>query len=119
MTAATTVTTLIGAASSITSLVGTRYWPNQRQSDTLPSLTWETISEIRNDHITAPGKGKNCRIQFDCWATTRAGADALGDALEVLLSQTGYVVYRRDSFDQEVEIYRAQLDWSVRIDNPT
>lgn len=117
-TAIETTAATIAATSAITSLVGTRYWPNHRQNETLPAITYEVISEIRNDWIEGPGVGKRCRVQLDCWAETRTSADALADSVETALSATGRVLYRRGSYDHEVEIYRVQLDWSVGILNP-
>lgn len=114
-------TTAIQAASAVTALVGTDYWPDFRKNENTPALIFRDITQVRHDHLSGPGKGKRARIQFTAYDDTRSGADALGDALEVALSSTsnGRVVFRQSGFDSDVEVYFTQLDWLVYIDNPT
>jgi len=121
MTTATQRTAaMLAAASAVTTLVGARYWPDIAPDNAaLPRITYQVISEIRNDHLSGPGVGKRCRIQINCWAATRNGADALADAVEVAASNAqGRIVFRNSDYDIEAQIYRTQLDWSVPILNP-
>jgi len=119
MTTATQLTAAtIAGASSITSIVGTRYWPDYREIDTLPSLTFRDISEIRYDPLDGPGSKKRVRMQINCYAATRTAADALADAVENVLSLTGRIVFRQSTYDVETQIYWAQLDWMVPVATP-
>lgn len=112
-------TTVIAGAASVTALVGTRYWADLRETDDLPAITYRLVTDTRNDHLDAPGKGKFVRIQFNCWAKSRAAAEALADALEVALSAEGRVLLRISSYDPDVEIYWTQLDWQTGLLSPT
>lgn len=116
---AVTAQAAIVAATDVTNLVGTNYWPEERANDELPALTYRDIAENRYDHLDGPGKGKRVRIQFDCWGATRASADALADTLEIALSQTGRIVFRQSTKDLEAQTWRTIVDWSVFIANPT
>ena len=110
---------VVSPQTAINALIGTRYWPDIAPEDAaLPRVTYQVISEIRNDWISGPGVGKRCRIQINCWARTRAGADQLGDAVEAQLSYNGRIIFRLSTYDQEAQIYSTQLDWSVPILSP-
>lgn len=112
-------TDVVEGASAVTALIGTRYWPDIRKSEVLPALVYRNVTDVRFDHLSAPGKGKQVRMQFNCYAATRTAAEALADALEVALSVTGRVVFRQSSYDTEVEIYWTQLDWLAFVSSPT
>lgn len=113
---------MLAAASAVTALVGTRYWPDKADTDqpALPYITWQVISEVRNDHIDLPGRGKRARIQINCYAATRAGADALGNAVEAAAStyRPGRVVLRQSNYEFDSQIYSTLIDWSTSIPNP-
>ena len=110
---------VVSPQTAINALIGTRYWPDIAPDNAaLPRITYQVISEIRNDWIDGPGVGKRCRIQINCWAATRNGADALADAVEAQLSQTGRIVFRNSTYDSEAQIYWTILDWSVPIASP-
>lgn len=117
-----TIAAAIAGASSITALVGTRYWPDVAPDDAaLPRITWQVISQIRNDWLAGPGVGQRVRIQVNCWSAKsagRAGADTLGDTVEAVLKLTGHILFRQSTYDPEAQIYWTQLDWSVAIASP-
>jgi hypothetical protein len=113
------VAAAIFSGSAITALVSTRYWPDiAPEGATLPYITYQVISEIRNDHLKGPGVGKRSRAQINCHAATRKGADALADAVEKHFSTLGRILYRQGTYDVEAQVYWCQLDWSVVVASP-
>ena len=80
------IITALAAASSITNLVSTRVYADVADgSAAAPYITFQTIStsgEVTHDGV------RNIEfplIQFNCWATGKAGAIALASALNTLL----------------------------------
>ena len=120
MTATQTAAAAIAGASAVIALVGSRYWPDRASVDSpaLPYITFQVITELRDDFLAGPGQGKRCRIQFNCYGKTRAAADALADALEAALKLTGWIKFRQGTYDFEAQAYWAQIDWSVAIASP-
>jgi len=76
------------AQSAITTLVSTRIDPLVlRQASAMPALVFTKISTSRPAHHGASGYGgyEVARFQIDCWATTYAGAKALGQKVRAAL----------------------------------
>ena len=113
-------TTAIAAASSVTALVGTRYWPDRadEETPTLPFIIFQNITDLRYDHLAGPGTGKRCRVQFTCYGENRLAASNLADLLESHLAQSGRILFRQSGYDFEVQAYWSQIDWSVIFDSP-
>jgi hypothetical protein len=119
-TATETTAALLKDTATITALIGTRYWPDIAPDDAaLPRVTFQVISEIRNDFLSGPGIGKRCRVQINCWDRTRTGADAVANAVEVAASNAqGRIVFRQSTYDSDAQIYWTQLDWSIPVLSP-
>lgn len=74
------------AAVPVTTLVGTRIdWGPRKQSDALPAVTLQVVSDPRPQHLKGDQPLRATRVQIDCWAgdyqTSRATADAAIAAL--------------------------------------
>jgi len=82
------------ADGTIGGLVGTRVYPAPPpQNATYPLITTQLISNVQFPHLRQQGPGlAEPRFQVDAWATTKAGAKALGRAIQQRLQGfTGYL----------------------------
>lgn len=113
-----TATNLVAGAAAVTALIGTRYWPDVRENETLPAVTFTSIAETRHDHLDSAGTGMQARISFSCYATTRTGAAVLANALEAAIKNSGRVVFRQSFYDGDVQVYITQMDLLTIIDSP-
>jgi hypothetical protein len=73
----------LAAQSAITSLVpAARIFRSKRNAGSaLPAITYFQISGMDINHQTAASGMYECRIQFDVWASTDSGAEAIMAAL--------------------------------------
>ena len=73
----------LAAQSTITTLVpAARIFRGRRNAGSaLPAITYFRVSGLDEDHQTAASGLAMCRIQFDVWASTDSGAEAIFDAL--------------------------------------
>ena len=71
------------SATNIKALVSTRieYGP-LRQGQTLPAITWHRVNTGFEQAVNRSIKGTLALLQFDAWATTPAGAEAVIAALK-------------------------------------
>ena len=71
----------------VTSLVpAARIFRGRRTANTaLPSITYWRISEVDENHQEAACGKAQARIQFDVWAATDSGAEAIWSALRTAL----------------------------------
>lgn len=70
------------ATSTVTALVSTRIYPDQReQASALPCVVYFRVSEMLDQHLGGLSGLRMARYQFDCWASTRVTADAVAEAL--------------------------------------
>jgi len=72
------------ASAWITSIVGNRIRPGtaRPQTDALPALSIKVISNPRGHWLGGPNGMADARIQFDCWALSKAEATRLKRAVE-------------------------------------
>lgn len=124
MTPEKIVKTLLESASAVTALTQLRlYDQNRPESDPLPAVVWELISDVPELPIRA-GAGTQptaARMQINCLATTVAAAKNLAQAVIAacdLKSGTiaGAVVMATfcsrgpSSYDKDVDIYMQPID---------
>ena len=82
MATAADVRTYVVGATGVAALIGTRMYPtNLPQACTLPAVAYHVISRSHVPHLKGVADAGTMRVQFDCWAKTRLGADAVGDAI--------------------------------------
>ena len=82
MGVAADVRTYIIGDAGVAALIGTRMHPtNLPQACTLPAVTYHIISRSHEPTLEGIAAAGMVRVQFDCWATTRLAADAVGDAI--------------------------------------
>lgn len=124
MTPEKIVKTLLESASAVTALTQLRlYDQNRPESDPLPAVVWELISDVPAPPIRA-GAGTQptaARMQINCLATTVAAAKNLAQAVIAacdLKSGTiaGATVMGTfcsrgpSSYDKDVDIYMQPID---------
>lgn len=83
-------TYLQASATALIALVSTRteYGP-LRQGQTLPAVTWHTVTRTFEQPVSRAISGTLTHLQFDCWDDDPAGAEAVCAALKTgLLSFT-------------------------------
>lgn len=99
---------------------------------TFPFVTYETISKVRNHHLTGSSEITSTLIQFDCIGTTAASAKATAEVLRknldalsaTTIGNTGlttfvrscYLTDERDDFagpsdGSDIPVYRTSLDF--------
>lgn len=77
----------LAAQTSITTLVpAARIFRGRRNAGSaLPAITYFRVSDIDENHQTAATGLAQCRMQFDVWASTDSGAEAIYAALRTKL----------------------------------
>ncbi len=96
-------------------LIGTRLYPLLLpQLPTLPAVTYQRVStptllEFERSLLPHP------RFQFNCWATTFAGARAVADqvraALDVYMGAMGATTVRASLVEDERDDYDPATEW--------
>ncbi len=113
----------------VSALVGTRVHPMLRpKGGTLPAITYQRISSIRDNSLDGPMDYVSYRIQIDCWAGTYAQAKALGDAVRAALNGVSttlggeavqFVTLESDNDelenDGDTRHYRVSQDWMITL----
>lgn len=77
------IQTYLAAASSVSSLVGSRIRPDiLDQSEQMPAVTYRTISTRHEHNINGAKTGiARSRVTIDCFADTRLQANAVSEAI--------------------------------------
>ena len=87
--------TRLQAVAGVTTLVGTRIWPNKNDitKPTFPYVTWELVNSERESAFGADTGDVEAVVRYHCWAettTTSSGftsADAVVEAVRVALQR--------------------------------
>lgn len=129
MTISTAIFSRLSGDATVSGLVGTRIYPQTLpQEPTYPAITYDRVS-TRAIQCRGNGSYKASRWQFDCYAITYLGAEALGQAIEDSLTtwtrasgpRVSVVLAEnwRDGFedivlgDASTGVYRATLDFFI------
>ena len=74
--------TYLQTKSGVTNLISTRMYPdNLPENHTLPCAVYYVISDVKEHHLGGAAALATVRIQVDCYAATRTGANALAEAI--------------------------------------
>lgn len=115
----------MSGSTAISALVGVRVRPIPLpQEATLPAVTYQRVSTVREHASTTDPGFAHTRFQVDCWAETFAGALALRDEVNDRLSRwsssTGSVTVfdvfqagERAFYEEDREAQRVILDFMV------
>jgi len=102
---ASSLRTYLLEKSPITSLVGQRmYVDNLPQNAVMPAIVYRRISTRPEHSLDDITWTFHSRIEFRCYATTRAGADAVSNAVK----RSGLFSFR-DKIDN-IQFYATELD---------
>lgn len=103
----TAIQDYLTADATVSGLVGTRIRPDViKQSETMPAVSYRTISTRHEHNINGAKTGiARSRIQFDCFADTRIGANALAEAIR----KSG-ILDRGHTTTHGVYIYSVEID---------
>ncbi|MGK2908746.1 MAG: DUF3168 domain-containing protein [Sphingobium sp.] len=72
---------------TVAAIVGTRVdWMVRPEKDALPSVTLQTVSDPRPQHLKGMDGARPTRVQIDCWAATYVAALDLARAVIAVLS---------------------------------
>ena len=94
-------------------------------TDTPPSISYRTISDVPNYTIEGQRIGSKTRVEFNSWASSYANAKAVAAAIQASLEgfngQLGDVFVNfieaggvnTDGFDQDSRLYRVQQDFLI------
>ena len=75
---------------TVAALAGDRvHWGEQPQGGVMPSLTLNTISDVRPEHLKGYQGTRSTRVQADCRAPTHAQALALARAVIAAVEPAG------------------------------
>lgn len=118
MTVAASLYTALTGNATVSGLVSTRIYPVVApQNATLPHVIYNQIARDPLVGIGGANPKSRFTFQFDCLATTYAGAhalaDAVGDALEAATTFTAVPYGKNDYFDNSLDRYRVSVEYSV------
>ena len=116
----------------VSGVISTRAYPLRLpQGYTLPALSYQRISTDRVHELDGVTGRAVARFQVDCWAETYQAVRDLANKVRLALdghsgtlgSETGigniHLVSDRDLFEEDVEIYRATLDFQIQYTEAT
>lgn len=114
---------LLSGTSAITSLVGTRIYPQViPQGSAMPAVAYSVVDEVPENSLTGWSSGlSNARVQVDAYAPTYVSAQALADAIAGALATyqtSGLSVLlesKRDGYEDETSLHRVSLDFSMWV----
>ena len=131
MTISTTLFTVLSSAAAVAALVGSRIYPVLLDQgagvlpSSLPAITYQRISEIREGSFGGPNALPGTLIQVDSWASSFLGAEAVAEAVRKAIDgyqgtpaggnqvQASILENQVDHYEAEVKIYRRQQDYRL------
>jgi len=87
MSVETALVKLLIDDSDVNTLVGSRIYPNYvPQGVTLPAITYQEISGVRDTHMTGASGLVQARFQINCWCKTYPDSRTLANYIRIALS---------------------------------
>ena len=81
------------ADGTVTALVGTRMYSDALPQNTImPAITYFVVDTVPQECLTAIADVSTARIQIDCFADDRGGANSLADAVRLALEMKNHVL---------------------------
>ena len=88
-----TIRTMTLADGTVSGLVSTRmYSDTLPQNATLPAIRYAVVDATPNEHLSGIVGVSRARIQIDCYANTRAAANALADGVRLALEKQNHTL---------------------------
>ena len=124
------IRTRLLSVAAVTNLVSTRIYPlTLPQGVTMPAVRYQRVSGNSDPYIGGTTGAATARLQFDIFATTYAGAEAVRDAIKEAIDQytgtsSGVVIHscnsamHMDLFDEPVHgdavgLYQMVSDYEI------
>ena len=117
--------TLLTTSAQITSLCGTRVYPDVRPTNPVyPLIEMKEISGIGRETWDTSGMQRD-RYQFDVYAETKAAATTLRDAVRQVLNgyngvlsdgtflQNAWLINKMSSYSDDPRIYKSTMEFYV------
>lgn len=117
------------ADAGVTALVGTRIYPEVMPHDvTYPAISYQRISTVRTQYLTAVDDFTQVRIQIDCWDDSYSGVKALAAAVKSAIDGVRaldtevvhhcFMISQSDlsQFDGDRHDRRVSMDFMVYLD---
>ena len=102
---------------ALSSLAGGRVYPMiAPDSPTKPFIIYQNIANTPEVTLANGVPINNTRMQIDCYDKTYAAVKALAAAVQAALVAapfTNIPLMNQDLYEQEVKLYRVQLDYSL------
>lgn len=88
------------------------------QNPTLPAITYQRISDVREQSLGGDSSLQHPRFQFSCWAETYAVALAVAEQVRLALQGItaaggGYYEGALDLYDSETGWYHVPVDMTI------
>lgn len=111
MSAETAIFAALDADAGVHALVANRIYPDLRPQETaLPAVVYRRASTSHESTIHGQVYLRRAQIDLDCIAVTRAGAEAIADAVESALNTAGMPpIDRAGGFDPDSRDYFARI----------
>lgn len=111
---------LLSASSALAALVSDRIYPGQaKQGAAAPRVVFLPVSEVPQNSLQGYTSGlTKARVQIDCYARTYEGANDVANAVGAIFDArttdpASVRLSRRDIYEDEAQLFRASLDYSV------
>lgn len=115
MSAETDLRTLLLATTAVTALVGTRVAADRiEQGATRPFVVFSRTGTERSKGLDGTVHGVKATFSLQCWADTRAAADAVAVAVTTALEANHQtIISQAAAYDAELDLEAADLsvDW--------
>ncbi len=111
MSIETTLRTALAANGAMAALVADRIVADRaEQTDIRPFIVYTRTQTAGFDCIDGTNLGAEVAVEFQCWADTRIGADAVADACVPVLRGLGCKIDQRtNGYDEELDMEVTQL----------
>ena len=109
-----TIRTHVLADAGISATIGTRMYSDfLPQGSALPAITYQVVDTLPNETLSGIADVSRARLQIDSYATTRASANLLADAVRLVLEKYRGVV--SGQFINEINLATGEV---YAIDRP-
>lgn len=115
MSASTDLRVLLAGAAGVTALVGTRIGQDRAEQDWVrPFIVFGVVETDPQRALDGSVHGTRYVFEVQCWANTRASADAVADAVQTACDgDHRYVTARSGGYEPDLDLESAVLivDW--------
>jgi hypothetical protein len=118
--------TLFGAlvaAAPVTAIVNRRIFPGRiKQGVTMPAVRYTVVDDVPWNTIEGGRSRTRARVQVDAYAKGYLEAHALASAIEGAVGAftgpavTAVLLSKRDGFEDETDLHRVSLDFSMSME---